>query len=111
GDIGDGDGCASTKSEAEVTSEPVDIIIVLDNSGSMEDELTAVESNINVNFANILAESGVDYRVILLSRHREGDRSESSSYATSICVEAPLSGLPSCPSAQPILAPRFYQYS
>jgi hypothetical protein len=36
-----------------------DVILVVDNSGSMKDELTAVENNINDNFAAILGESGV----------------------------------------------------
>ena len=46
----------------------------------------ADDQNINVNFASILNNAGVDYRVILLSRHRVEDRSASESASTSICV-------------------------
>lgn len=111
GDTNPGNVCGTATAEATLTSEPVDIILVLDNSGSMADELEAVEQNINVNFANILEGSQVDYRLILISRHRIEDRSASESASTSICVEQPLSGLPACPSPFPILSPRFYQYS
>jgi hypothetical protein len=69
---------------------------MLDNSGSMSDELQAVEDNLNLNFASILANSGVDYRVILLSRHRREVRDESGESSTSVCVTTPLSALADC---------------
>ncbi|MET0792291.1 MAG: hypothetical protein ABW061_12285 [Polyangiaceae bacterium] len=103
--------CASTSATPMITKEPVDIILVLDNSGSMADELDAVEKNINVNFANILQQSGVDYRVILISRHRKEARTESEEASTSICVSAPLGGLATCPAAKPVNSDRFFQYS
>jgi hypothetical protein len=115
GDAGDtaaeGGACAIASADAQLVKEPVDIIVVLDNSGSMEDELVAVESNINVNFGNILTESGIDYRLILLSRHRIEDRAASESASTSICVSTPLSGLATCPAEQPVFSERFFQYS
>ena len=103
--------CATTSAAAMLITEPVDIILVLDNSGSMEDELDAVEKNINVNFANILQQSGVDYRLILISRHRKAPRTESEEASTSICVTSPLSGLASCPASRPVNSERFFQYS
>ncbi|MEO6603566.1 MAG: hypothetical protein ABIQ16_27025 [Polyangiaceae bacterium] len=103
--------CASTSATPMITKEPVDIILVLDNSGSMADELDAVEKNINVNFATILQQSGVDYRVILISRHRKDVRAASGESSTSICVSAPLSGLPTCPGPKPVNSERFFQYS
>src|SRR6188768_3785191 len=81
---------ATVSAAAKLIKVPVDIILVLDNSGSMEDELDAVEKNINVNFANILQQSGVDYRVILISRQRKAARTESEEASTSICVNSPL---------------------
>ena len=39
------------ESRAMLVKEPIDIIVVLDNSGSMDEELDSVERNINVNFA------------------------------------------------------------
>jgi hypothetical protein len=101
------DSCATQQADAMLERQPVDIVVVIDNSGSMQDEIDAVEKNINVNFANILQTSGVDYRVILLSRHEKKGRQ------TSICVTAPLSANPVCPPTpdQPAFTERFYQYS
>ncbi len=103
--------CATTSAMATISSEPIDIIIVLDNSGSMAEEMEAAEANINVNFAQILEGASIDYRVILLSRHRTEDRDASEEASTSICVAEPLSGLPSCPAPLPQFSERFYQYS
>lgn len=99
--------CVTVPANAEVTRQPVDIIVVIDNSGSMQDEIDAVEKNINVNFATILEASGVDYRVILLSRHERVGRK------TSICVTVPLSANATCPPTpdMPAFTERFYQYS
>jgi len=85
----------------------VDIITVIDNSGSMQDEIDAVETNINVNFANILEAAGIDYRLILLSQHETQGRD------LAICVTAPLSANVACPPApdQPAFTDHFFQYS
>jgi hypothetical protein len=107
GGVGGGDSCATQQADAAIMHEPVDIIVTIDNSGSMQEEIDAVESNINVKFANILQTSGVDYRVILVSRHEKKGRQ------TSICVTAPLSANTLCPPTpdQPAFTERFYQYS
>jgi hypothetical protein len=98
--------CATARAEVERVQQPVDIIIALDNSGSMDDEARAVESNINVNFASILQDSQVDYRVILVSEHRERALQD-----TAVCILSPLSTLAACPSDAPGPAERFFQYS
>jgi hypothetical protein len=107
GGSGGVDSCATQQANAAIERQPVDIIVVIDNSGSMQDEIDAVERNINVNFANILQASGVDYRVIMLSRHEKQGRQ------TSICVTAPLSANAACPPTpdRPAFSDRFYQYS
>jgi hypothetical protein len=107
GGIGGGDSCATQQADAAIEHQPVDIIVTIDNSGSMQEEIDAVESNINVKFANILQASGVDYRVILVSRHEKKGRQ------TSICVTAPLSANTVCPPTPdlPAFSERFYQYS
>lgn len=110
-DSGEGGSCAVESADATLVKEPIDIIVILDNSGSMEDELEAVESNINVNFGSILTSSDIDYRLILLSRHRVEGREESESASTSICVSTPLSGIATCPAPQPVFSERFFQYS
>jgi hypothetical protein len=102
--------CAAQSSTATLVKKPVDIIVVVDNSGSMTDEIVGVQKNINANFANILEASGLDYRVIIVARHG------SASSGQSICVEAPLSGIPAggcaTPPAKPVSRPpRFFHYS
>jgi hypothetical protein len=70
--------------------KPVDVVFVIDNSGSMSEEIAAVRENINRDFADIIDKSGVDYRVIMLSRY-ENDESPG---ATGICIAPPLAGGP-----------------
>ena len=112
GPISIADACVNDQEPAQLVKQPVDIIVLLDNSGSMADEAAAVEANINVNFASVLANSEVDYRVILISRHRKGPRADSGETSTSICVQVPLSGLASCDAApKPVFSDRFFQYS
>ena len=98
--------CATASVEVELVRQPVDIIIAIDNSASMDDEARAVEANLNVNFAEILQQSGVDYRVILVSEHRERNLQD-----TAVCILSPLSTLSVCPSAEPGTSERFFQYS
>ncbi len=104
------DACAATTAEATIFQKPVDIIIVIDNSGSMGGEIEAVQNNINGNFAQIIEDSGIDYRVILLSEHGEWQG------AQSICIEAPLSGIPAggcdSPPDEPVHNPPvFFHFS
>ena len=66
GGSGGAESCATQKANAAIVRQPVDIIVVIDNSGSMQDEIDAVARSINVDFANVLQTSGVDYRVILI---------------------------------------------
>jgi len=102
--------CASVKAEASLTKKPVDIIFIIDNSGSMADEALAVNNNINTNFASIIDKSGLDYRVIMVTRHGLYN----GSLTKAICVTKPLSTVTSCtpPPAQPgNNPPKFYHYS
>jgi len=98
--------CGTASAAVELVAQPVDIIVALDNSGSMDDEARAVEANINLNFAQILQDSGVDYRLILVSEHRERDLQD-----TAVCILSPLSTLSACPSDAPGPSERFFQYS
>ncbi|MCY1004778.1 hypothetical protein OV079_04155 [Nannocystis pusilla] len=101
--------CGTQSAVPVLVPRPVDIIIVIDNSGSMAAEIKGVQDNINDNFAEIIGESGLDYRVILISRYGKYT-------STQVCIEAPLSGIPKggCtnPPSQPINnAGKFYHYS
>jgi hypothetical protein len=100
--------CATARSEAELVREPIDIVALLDNSLSMVDEARSVEATLNVNFARLLEDSGIDYRLILISRHRADDTLLG---ATSVCIDPPLGGGGPCPVAQPSLGERFFHYS
>lgn len=102
--------CAAQSAAATLAKKPVDIIILIDNSGSMTAEITGVEKNINQNFAQIIESSGIDYRVILIARQGSATNGQS------ICIEAPLSGIPAggcaTPPAQPVdNPPKFYHYN
>ncbi|MDC0671668.1 hypothetical protein [Nannocystis radixulma] len=100
--------CGTQEAEAELIPKPVDIIITIDNSGSMGDEIVGVQNNINVNFAQIIEASGLDYRVIMVSKFGN-DTNES------VCIEAPLGGIAQggCnnPPAAPVNGQRFFHYS
>ena len=98
--------CEATTVHANYEQRPADIIFVIDNSGSMTDEILSVQRNINQNFASIIDRSGIDYRVIMVSQHGSADLSQA------VCVEAPL-GLGSCtpiPAAPNTNPPKFFQY-
>lgn len=98
--------CVGSSFAVELVREPVDIIIALDNSGSMGNEARGVEETINGDFAAILEQSGVDYRVILVSEHRERSAQD-----TAVCITGPLSTLTACPASEPGLSERFFHYS
>jgi hypothetical protein len=98
--------CATASASVEIVAQPVDLIVALDNSGSMDDEARAVEANINLNLAQILEDSGIDYRLILVSEHRERVLQD-----TAVCILSPLSTLSACPSDAPGQSDRFFQYS
>ncbi|HTV25192.1 MAG TPA: hypothetical protein VMG12_41145 [Polyangiaceae bacterium] len=89
---------------------PVDVVFIVDNSGSMPEEAETFEQTLP-SFVALLEEDEVDYRIILISRHRRDARSASDEASTSVCIAAPISGLASCPSDRPALGARFFQYS
>ncbi len=112
---GGDDSCANVTQEATLTNRPVDIIVAIDNSGSMGGEIFEVEAQITQNFATILdnAMPAIDYRVIMVARYG------SSSGPESICVSAPLGGIPDmdmdghCDTlpAQPVETMNFFHHS
>jgi hypothetical protein len=100
--------CAAQSAAATLQKKPVDIIILVDNSGSMTEEIKGAQDNINTNFAQIIENSGIDYRVILIADH--GPLQDES-----VCIEAPLSGIPAggctTPPAVPVNnPPKFFHY-
>jgi len=80
-----GSTCAATN--AETKKSPVDIIFVIDNSGSMNEEMNQIKTNVN-NFAAKIGSSGLDYRVIFIV----AKASSPNQSGNVICVPAPLGG-------------------
>jgi hypothetical protein len=83
--------CDGGSSVATLQKKPVDIVVVIDNSGSMQGEIEQVQERINDDFAAILEASGVDYRVIMMSRYGDVDTAVGGSDYP-ICVSSPLGG-------------------
>ncbi|MDC0674382.1 hypothetical protein [Nannocystis radixulma] len=103
GDMTTGE-CAAQMLEPQVQSIPVDVIVVVDTSNSMQAAIAAVEASINVDFAAILAASNIDYRVIVLGDYPPGDQ-------LSICISSPLSGTDcNAPPPVPAVTERYKHY-
>jgi hypothetical protein len=79
--------CVRVSSEARLEKKPVDIIVVVDNSRSMRDENDAIERTLNDNLAMRIGNSGLDYRVILVSAFGGSG---------GVCIAKPLSQNETC---------------
>jgi hypothetical protein len=101
--------CVAQEAEAVEGRGPIDIIFLIDNSDSMSQEIAEVEKQINENFANVIAASNADYRIIMLTRHGIHD---GVSVTQHVCVSAPLSGT-NCtpPPAKPAETERFFHHN
>ena len=97
--------CAKQSIRAEPGKRrPVDVIFVIDNSGSMSEEIAAVRHNIDQDFAAIIEDSGVDYRVIMLSLFGEGG-------GTAVCIDPPLGGADCAKGLESTNGPRYFHYN
>ena len=76
-----GMACAGSEVQASFVSKPSDLIFVVDQSGSMNQETQYVQAKIN-EFAMSIGNSNIDYRVIMMA---------GTSGSNAICVPAPLS--------------------
>jgi hypothetical protein len=74
----DAGSCASTETVAEKKLLPVDIIWMVDTSGSMDFETKTVQNNLNA-FVTSITSSKVDYHVVMVA-------------GTDVCVPPPLGG-------------------
>jgi hypothetical protein len=77
--------CAATV--AQVEKPKVDIVFVIDNSGSMGAEMAQVKTNVNA-FAQRIGQSGLDYRVIFIV----AKASSPAQTGLVLCVPQPLGG-------------------
>lgn len=78
----DTDGDCAEISEMAMKRLPADILLVIDNSGSMQIEAASVKANMN-NFSTKIIDSGVDVHVVLLS---------SLDGKNGMCIDPPLGG-------------------
>jgi hypothetical protein len=68
GDIGeDGDELPCATASEEAVPAPIDVIISIDQSASMGEEIQGVIDNLNTNLVSILAAANLDYRVIFVT--------------------------------------------
>jgi hypothetical protein len=99
------DSCTTIHQRASIVERPMDIIFVIDNSGSMTEEIAQVKARINEDLAAVLAASGIDYRVIMFTNY--------GLTGLEVCVRAPL-GPGDCLTRDAGTAidnpPRFFHY-
>ena len=81
------DVCTTSTLDAQAVTLPADIVLVVNNSGSMTDEAASVQASMN-DFVAAITASGIKARVILIS--------SGSNDSQGICVPAPV-GSGSCP--------------
>jgi hypothetical protein len=74
-----------TYGESEV-NRPVDIVMAVDQSGSMDEEIENVRDNLNA-YSTALEDSGIDYTFTLIAERGQHDNE--------ICIPEPLGG-PNC---------------
>jgi len=77
--------CAGSEVNADFVTKPSDIIFIVDQSGSMNQETAYVQTKIN-DFVTLISASNIDYRVVMIARPTG---------TNAICVPPPLGG-PSC---------------
>jgi hypothetical protein len=91
--------CAVATSDAQVSSQPVDIIWMVDNSASMQPAVAAINSGLT-NFASIIEASGLDYHVVMLALRAPDPTVTSGTIGGSIrypiCIPQPLAGDATC---------------
>jgi hypothetical protein len=81
--------CESVAEEAEAEVLAADIVVIIDNSGSMSDEAAAVQAQMN-GFSSQIVAAGIDVQVALVSSY-PGD-------GNGMCIPPPLGAVaPGCP--------------
>ncbi len=97
--------CATTTAPAVPAVLPADIIWVVDNSLSMQEEVTAVSANLN-RFATFIIGSGIDAQVVMVSN----DDPTVGDGKYHVCVPPPLSATAAgvCPLGRDVDGERYY---
>jgi hypothetical protein len=99
GSSGEPQTCVSTSAQA--IKPPIDLVISVDQSGSMNDDIANVKANVN-KLAEFLKGTKLDFRVLMIASH--GGPMHTSTYgkAYEVCVPPPLGG-PKCGDPNPPL--------
>ena len=110
--IADDAACFKGVAVADTYSLPVDIIWIVDSSSSMRPAIEQVRIGLN-DFAAMIGETGIDYRVIMLAlRNKEisvvltGSGQGNSGQRFAVCIPPPLAGDDDCGNGE-----RFYHSS
>lgn len=98
GTSGEPKECAAQEAAATLAKKPVDIIITIDNSGSMSGEIAEVEKQINDNFSTIIDAAKIDYHVIMVTQYGLNS-------AQDVCIKAPLAPATTCTGINTNVAP------
>jgi hypothetical protein len=89
--------CASVEQKAQNTYQPVDIVITIDNSPSLLDEINATRANMN-KFSKMIGDSGLDHHIVLISC-LPGDCDNDKFHG--ICIDPPLGKTGGCTAVPP----------
>ena len=101
--------CGQVHARARFETRPIDIILVIINLPHVYDTIVAIEQRINGDFADVIASSGADYRIILITQNGASDMGE-------VCISGTLDPNNDCSNATNETAatlnpPHFFHYS
>lgn len=91
----------------------LDVIILLDNSSSMEARMLALLRRLSSDLPRVMTARGIDYRVVLVSRYGAYGTHLGDTYSP-VCISAPLSGADCTAAARTPLVnhpPTFFHFS
>jgi hypothetical protein len=98
--------CAVVTAQAQAEYRPVDIMWVVDNSGSMKAPVDEVKKGLNA-FAALVSGKSLDYKIIMLSlRDKASPITYNGGTRYPVCIPPPLAGDDNCGNG-----PRFFQSS
>ncbi len=92
------DGCVSVSETATAGRGPADVIFVIDNTPSMEDEIAEVRANMNA-FSQLVEDEGLDLHIVLIACQHDDCGIHDEWHG--ICIEAPVGAANGCPAGGP----------
>lgn len=93
------EGCTSVGEEATPSAGPATVVLFIDNSPSMRDEIIWTQDNMNV-FSQTVKDAGLDLRVVVIGCMAEGG-CDGHDNSWGICIDAPLGADGGCDGAPP----------